>query len=167
MRTLLIATLLGTAMTASPVLAQDHGNSGGHNQSSAPPVSSTTGTDTTTTTSPTDMGPTTGTDTTSSGQGRVNSQGPANASPTGVAHANEHSVLASGSVASDTLPGLTTGLTVQSSTGTSLGTVSKIVTGKDGSIRQVYVTTSTGQTIKLPANSLTISGGVVTTTTTP
>ena len=113
------------------------------------------------------MGPTTGTDTTSSGQGRVNSKGPANASPTGVAHANEHSVLASGSVASDTLPGLTTGLTVQSSTGTSLGTVSKIVTGKDGSIRQVYVTTSTGQTIKLPANSLTISGGVVTTTTTP
>ena len=96
----------------------------------------------------------------------MNSQGPENASPTGIENANERSVLADGAVAADTLEGLTTGQTVNSSTGTSLGTISQIVTGKDGSIRTVIVTTSTGQTIRLPANSLTISGDVVTTTST-
>ena len=97
---------------------------------------------------------------------RVNSQGPANASPTGIAHANEHSVLARGAVQATTLPGLTTGLTVNNSAGTSIGTVSRVVTGTDGTIRMVIVTSSTGQTFRLPANTLTISGGVVTTTST-
>ena len=95
------------------------------------------------------------------------SQGPAHASVNGIAHANSHSVLAAGAVPSTSLPGLSTGLTVNTSGGTTLGTVSQIVTGPDGSIRMVIVTSSTGQTYRLPASSLSISGGVVTTTQTP
>jgi hypothetical protein len=92
------------------------------------------------------------------------SQGPMHASTTGIAHANWHSVLAGGSVSSTMLPGLTTGLTVRSSTGTTLGTISQVVTGTNGSIRLVVVTSSTGQTYRLSPSMLTISGGVVTTT---
>jgi sporulation protein YlmC with PRC-barrel domain len=92
------------------------------------------------------------------------SQGPMHASPTGIAHANSRSVLAAGAVASTALPGLATGMTVQTSTGTMLGTVTQIVTGTDGTIRMVIVTSSTGQTFRLSPSSLTISGGVLTTT---
>ena len=88
------------------------------------------------------------------------------ASPNGIAHSSTSSVLARGSVAGTALPGLTTGLTVQNSTGTSLGTVSKVVTGTDGSIRLVIMTSPTGQTIRLAPSTLSISGGVVTTTST-
>ena len=95
------------------------------------------------------------------------SQGPAHASVNGIAHANSHSVLAAGSVPGTSLPNLATGLTVNTSGGTSLGTVSQVVTGRDGSIRMVVVTSPTGQTYRLPASSLSISGGVVTTTQTP
>ena len=97
-------------------------------------------------------------------QARTNSQGPANASTTGIANANENSVLAGGSVAADTLPGLTTGLDVQSN-GTSLGTVSQVVTGSDGSIRLIVVRTADGHTVRIPATQLSISGQVVTVTT--
>lgn len=96
----------------------------------------------------------------------VNSQGPANASITGIAHASPNSVLARGAVSAATLPGLTAGVTVQNSAGTSIGTVSQVVTGSDGSIRAVIVTSPTGQTFRLGPSSLTISGGVVTTTST-
>ena len=99
-----------------------------------------------------------------SNQARLNSQGLLHASPTGISHANQHSVLASGSVAGTALPGLTTGLAVQTATGSALGTVSQVVTGSDGSIRLVIVTSSTGQTYRLSPSSLSISGGVVTTT---
>ncbi|MFL6722017.1 MAG: hypothetical protein ACJ8FT_09490 [Sphingomonas sp.] len=98
-----------------------------------------------------------------SSQARINSQGLAHASPTGIAHANSHSVLAGGAVASASLPGLTTGLTVHTTGGTTLGTVSRIITGTDGTIRQVIVTSSTGQTYRLSPSTLSISGGVVTT----
>lgn len=97
-------------------------------------------------------------------QARVNSQGPFHASATGIAHANAHSVLAGGAVLSSALPGLTTGLTVNSSTGTNLGTVSRVITGTDGSIRQVIVTSPTGQMLTLSPATLSISAGVVTTT---
>jgi hypothetical protein len=96
-------------------------------------------------------------------QARLNSQGFAHASPTGIAHANAHSVLAAGAVAGATLPGLATGLTVNTSGGTMLGTVSQVVTGSDGSIRLVVVRSSTGQTFRLVPSSLSISGGIVTT----
>ena len=101
-----------------------------------------------------------------SSQARVNSQGLLHASPTGIAHANFHSVLAGKMVVSGSLAGLTTGLMVRTSSGTTLGTVSQIVTGSDGSIRLVIVTSSTGQIFRLSPTSLTLAGGVVTTTQT-
>jgi hypothetical protein len=94
------------------------------------------------------------------------SQALAHASPTGIAHANFHSVLAAGSVVSGSLAGLTTGATVHTSGGTTLGTVSQIVTDSSGNVRLVIVTSSTGQTFRLSPSSLSISGGVVTTTQT-
>lgn len=97
-------------------------------------------------------------------QGRLNSQGLQHASTTGISHANQHSVLASGSVTSASLAGLATGMSVQTGTGSTLGTVSKVISGSDGSIRLVIVTSSTGQTYRLSPSSLSISGGVVTTT---
>jgi sporulation protein YlmC with PRC-barrel domain len=101
-----------------------------------------------------------------SSQARMNSQGPLHASPTGIAHANFHSVLAGGMVVSGSLTGLSTGQPVNTSTGTTLGTVSQIVTDSSGNIRLVIVTSSTGQTYRLAPTSLTLSGGVVTTTQT-
>ena len=99
-------------------------------------------------------------------QATTNSQGPAHASTTGIAHANEHSVLASGAVAATALPGLTTGLVVNNSGGTQVGTVSQVVTGTDGSIRAVVVTGTDGKTYRLAPSSLSISGNIVTTTST-
>lgn len=92
------------------------------------------------------------------------SQGPMHASPNGIAHANSHSVLARGAVSSATLPGLTTGLTVNNKAGTAIGTVSQVVTDTSGNIRLVVVTSPTGQSFRLAPNTLSISGGVVTTT---
>ncbi|MES2136024.1 MAG: hypothetical protein V4502_03040 [Pseudomonadota bacterium] len=91
------------------------------------------------------------------------SQSLQHASPTGIAHANSKSALARGAVAPTALPGLTTGLTVNNSAGTSIGTVSRVVAGTDGSIRLVIVTSPTGRTYRLAPTSLNISGGVVTT----
>lgn len=106
---------------------------------------------------------------------RVNSQGPANASPTGIEHSSPNSVLHDTTTATTTnvrghgvlssaLPGLSAGLTVKNSTGTSIGTVSRIITDSRGTIRAVLVTSSTGRTFRLAPSTLTISGGVVTTT---
>lgn len=92
------------------------------------------------------------------------SQGLEKASTTGVAHANSNSALARGAVAATALPGLTTGLTVKNSTGVTLGTVSKVVTATDGSIRLIVVTSPTGKSIRVAPTTATISGGVVTTT---
>jgi hypothetical protein len=97
-------------------------------------------------------------------QARLHSQGPLHASPTGIAHASSRSVLARGAVVSGSLVGLTAGQTVRTSSGTTLGTVSQIVTGSNGSIRLVIVTSSTGQTFRLSPTMLSLSGGVVTTT---
>jgi hypothetical protein len=44
--------------------------------------------------------------------------------------------------------------------------VSQVITGTDGSIRAVVVTSPTGQTFRLPPSSLSISGNVVTTSST-
>src|SRR6185437_6772531 len=76
------------------------------------------------------------------------SQGLNHASTTGIANANAHSVLAGGAVASSALPGLNTGLNVVNSSGTSIGTVSQIVTDSSGNIRLVIVTSATGQTFR-------------------
>lgn len=99
-------------------------------------------------------------------QARANSQGPANANVRAIERANENSVLADGAVASTALPGLTTGLNVQTSAGATIGTVSQVVTGSDGSIRLVVVAGNDGKTYRLMPNQLSIAGGVVTTTQT-
>jgi hypothetical protein len=92
------------------------------------------------------------------------SQGPAHASPTGISHANSHSVLAGGSVPASSLPTLALNAPINSSTGSALGTVTQIISGPNNTIRMVVVTTSTGQVYRLPANSLSLVNGVLTTT---
>lgn len=156
-RKTLMTTALGSAiLIAGPALAQaPGGRSGGSNANSGARVS---------TQAPTNV------NVNANANARANaalkSQGPANASLNGIAHANSNSVLARGAVSAASLPGLTTGLTVQNSAGVSVGTVSQVVTASDGSIRAVIVTSPTGQTLRLPPSSLSISGSVVTTTST-
>ena len=166
-KTFSAAGLAAAIVVAGPAFAQAHGGHGG-----GPPATAggsnghgpgmnmpSMSTDTTTQT-------TTGTNYNPNSPAAQNSQGPANASPTGISHANQNSVLARGAVSGSTLPGLTSGLTVQNSSGTSVGTVSQVITGSDGSIRAVVVTGTDGKTYRLAPSSLSISGGVVTTTST-
>lgn len=91
------------------------------------------------------------------------SQALMHASLTAISHASPRSALARASVPTSALPGLTTGLTVKGSGGATIGTVSRIVTGTDGRIRLLVATSSSGRTVRLAPNTLSISGGVVTT----
>jgi len=68
------------------------------------------------------------------------------------------------SVPASALPGLVAGLTVQTGSGKSIGTISKVVTSSDGSIRKVIMASPAGISFKLSPTTLTVSGGVVTTT---
>lgn len=158
-RALIVAGASTAIALAGPAVAQRHGNTIG------PPtgVGAGAGARGQSMTMPS---ATVGTSANVSSQATEHSEGPANASATGISHANSNSVLARGSVSSSTLPGLTTGLTVNNSSGTSIGTVSQVITGTDGSIRAVVVTSPTGQTFRLPPSSLSISGNVVTTSST-
>lgn len=97
-------------------------------------------------------------------QGRANSQGPIHASATAIAHANSHSVLAGASVGTP-LTGVSSGMTVFRN-GTQLGTVQRVVTNGSGQIVRVLVQDSSGRVISLSPTSLTLSGGVLTTTST-
>jgi len=98
--------------------------------------------------------------------GRMNSQGPANASATGIANANQNSVLA-GTTATRTatngpLAGLTTGTTLYSN-GAAVGTVQQIrVTGR-GTVAMVVIKGTNGGFYAVPANKLTFSGGSLST----
>jgi hypothetical protein len=98
---------------------------------------------------------------------RMNSQGPAHASATGIAHANQNSVLAgTGSTTTVTrgaLTGLTTGTTIFSN-GTAVGTVQQIRTTGQGSVAVVVVKGTNGGFFVVPANMLTFSGGTLSTT---
>jgi hypothetical protein len=93
---------------------------------------------------------------------RINSQGPANASPTGVAHANSNSVLA-GSSGGTVLTGLVTGMAVIQN-GVQIGTVQKIITNGRGIITRVLVRGAGGQLFSLSPTSLSLNGGILTTT---
>jgi hypothetical protein len=111
--------------------------------------------------------------------GRMNSQGPDHASATGIAHANSNSVLSGSStstlnrmfpgtrtttsVTSGPLAGLTTGMTLTSN-GTSVGTVQQIRTTGNGSIAVVIVQGADGGFYAVPANKLTLTGGMLSTT---
>ena len=174
---LMAAAASAAILVAAPAFAQGHSGGGapggapgggmGHaNGNSMPSTMPTAPTAPTTTTTTPTTGTTTDTNFSTNSQATVHSQGPANASPNGIAHANSNSVLAPGAVSSTTLPGLTTGLAVNNSTGTQVGTISRVITGPNNTIRAVVVTTASGKTYTLPPSSLTISGSVVTTTST-
>ena len=98
---------------------------------------------------------------------RLNSQGPANASATGIANANANSVLAgmtaTNRVKNGALAGVTTGMSVMSN-GAVVGTVAQIRMAGNGSVALVLVKTSDGRIFPVPANKLTLSGTMLTTT---
>lgn len=98
---------------------------------------------------------------------RANSQGPANASATGIAHANENSVLAGTTAASritrGALAGVTTGMTVMSN-GRVVGTVLQIRMAGNDSVALVLVKGTNGGIFPVPASKLTLSGSALTTT---
>lgn len=94
----------------------------------------------------------------------VRGQGTLHANPNAVGRASSSSVHARGTVQASALPGLTTGLTVNGKAGTSIGTVSRVVTDANGNIRLVLVTGTNGRTLRLMPNTLSINAGVVTTT---
>jgi hypothetical protein len=99
-------------------------------------------------------------------EARVNREGPENASPTGVANANQNAGLSSATAAD--LNGLSTGLTVKDSSGATIGTVSRIEKSKDGKISNVLVAAAgSKRTLRLAPNTLSVSGEVVTTTAPP
>lgn len=94
-----------------------------------------------------------------SSQARLNSQGPLHASATGIAHANSHSVLAGGSTR--TITGVSVGMPLYSN-GAQVGTVYRIVTA-NGVITRVLVQGTNGRIYSLAPNTLTASGGSLTT----
>ena len=93
--------------------------------------------------------------------GRMNSQGPAHASATGIAHANSHSVLAGASTTTP-LTGVSVGMPLFQN-GAQIGTVTRVVTA-NGVIRRVFVQGTNGRTFSLSPNVLTATGGTLTTT---
>ena len=95
-------------------------------------------------------------------QARVNSQGSLHASPTGIAHANPNSVLA-GTSGGTTLTGITTGMALMQN-GTQVGAVTRVVTNNHGVIVRVLVQGTNGRIYSLSPNSLSLTGGTLTTT---
>ena len=96
---------------------------------------------------------------------RAKSQGAAHANVNGLAHANANSAL---SVAGRTdLTGLTTDMTVTGTGGTSIGTVSQIITNSSGAVVGIQVELEGGGTVTIPASMLTLDGTVLTTTFVP
>jgi hypothetical protein len=99
---------------------------------------------------------------------RANRQGPANAADPALQNANPNAALTPGqSAASASLSTLTEGMTVQSSTGTSLGTISRIERSSDGTVRAILLARP-GQNglVRIDPSTLSISGTTVTTTAT-
>ena len=98
--------------------------------------------------------------------GRTNSEGPENASATGIAHANQNSVLAgttaSTTVTSGALAGLKTGTTLFSN-GTAVGTVQQIRMTGHGSVALVIIKGTNGGFYAVPASKLMFSGGTLST----
>ena len=100
-------------------------------------------------------------------RGRSNSQALDHASTTGIDHANQNSVLAgttsTRTVTSGALAGLTTGATLFSN-GAAVGTVQQIRTTGRGSVALVVVKGTNGGMYAVPANKLSLSGGMLSTT---
>jgi sporulation protein YlmC with PRC-barrel domain len=102
------------------------------------------------------------------GESRVNSQGPLNADERAMYRANENSVLRGTSNDFGNLAGLRIGLSVVNRNGTTIGTVSRVVTDHQGRVRTVLVTGADGQRrrIRLAPRTVSVSGDVVTTNST-
>jgi len=99
-------------------------------------------------------------------QGRLNSQGPAHASATGIANANANSVLAGTTAAKTVTRGPLVGLTVGTmlfSNGTAVGIVQQIRVTGNGSVAMVVVKGTNGGLYAVPASKLTFSGGTLST----
>jgi ribosomal 30S subunit maturation factor RimM len=95
----------------------------------------------------------------------VNAQGAAHASIDGLIHANPRSAL--GAAGITTLTGLTTGLTVNGTGGTAVGTVSSVLVNQSGAVVGITVDLTGGGTVTIPATTLTMNGTVVDTTFLP
>jgi hypothetical protein len=93
-------------------------------------------------------------------QARLNSQGPLHASATGIAHANQHSVLYGAPTTAVT--GVSVGMPVFSN-GTQIGSVVRVVTA-NGVVTRVLVQGTSGRIFSLSPQTLTASGGTITTT---
>jgi len=102
--------------------------------------------------------------TTNSLTSNVKSQGAEHANINGLIHASPNSALASAGVTS--LTGLNTGLTVNNSGGTAIGTVNSIVTNQSGAVIAIRVDLAGGGTAIIPATSLSMDGTTVVTSST-
>lgn len=95
-------------------------------------------------------------------KGRANSQGPAHASARGIERSSTSSVLKGSTVVAGPLTGLDPGDTVFANvdgTMQEVGTVRKIVPGRNGRVSNVLVRTSDGRTLPLSPASLTADAG--------
>ena len=95
-------------------------------------------------------------------QARLNSQGPAHASATGIAHANQHSVLAGGATSSATTTGISVGMPLFSN-GSQVGTVYRVVTA-NGRVTRVLVQSTNGRVYSFAPDMLSAAGGSLMTT---
>ena len=95
---------------------------------------------------------------------RAKSQGAAHANIQGLTHASPNSALAGAGVT--TLTGLTTGLTVNNSGGTAIGTVDQVITNRAGAVVGIRVTLTDGSTVIIPATTLSMNGTTVITSST-
>lgn len=100
-------------------------------------------------------------------QGRMNSQGPANASAVGIDHSDRNSVLfgtsSTKTISAGTFAGLKTGATLFSN-GTAVGTVQQIRTNASGTPVVLVIKGTNGGFYAVPAHKLTFSGGALSTT---
>ena len=182
-RLTLMTSIAGLAMIAGPALADPPAGRGGGNAGATMGAGTNGGMN----------GGMSATGQTMRDQARINSQGPANASATGIAHANENSVL-SGTTTDTTVRGqgaanasvnglahagtgsalggagsmelntVTGGTDVIGTGGTSIGTVTGLMKNRSGAVVGIQVELEGGASATIPASSLTLSGGVLTTT---
>ena len=103
--------------------------------------------------------------TTTSLTSNVRSQGAAHANINGLIHASPNSALNSAGVT--TLTGLATGLTVNNTGGTLLGTVQQVMLNQSGAVVGIQVALDGGGTVTIPATTLTMDGSTVVTTFVP
>lgn len=100
------------------------------------------------------------------GDGRINSEGPEHASPNGIAHADDHSVLAGTTVATSITTGALAGVADGQAVffnGMQVGTVQQIrLAGTN--VAFVLVKASNGAIFPVPANKLSLVNGVLSTT---